>query len=103
MRVSVVFSAAAGESWERDLDLPAGASVADALAHSGWARTFPAWSQADLSLSVWAREVQPHTLLQEGDRIELCRPLRVDPKTARRERFARQGARAAGLFARRKK
>jgi hypothetical protein len=31
--------------------------------------------------------------------VELVRPLLVDPKVARRERFRRQGSRAAGLFA----
>ena len=40
--------------------------------------------------------------LREGDRIELCRALVVDPKVARRERFAKQGARGTGLFARRR-
>ena len=34
------------------------------------------------------------------DRVEVYRPLKVDPKVARRERFARQGARTTGLFAR---
>ena len=40
--------------------------------------------------------------LEERDRIELWRPLRIDPKLARRERFAKQGARSAGLFAKRR-
>ncbi|MEX1167273.1 MAG: RnfH family protein, partial [Hydrogenophaga sp.] len=40
--------------------------------------------------------------LREGDRLEICRELRVDPKVARRERFAGQGARGAGLFAQRR-
>lgn len=40
--------------------------------------------------------------LQDGDRLELYRPLRVDPMTARRERFQSQGARSAGLFAQRR-
>jgi hypothetical protein len=40
--------------------------------------------------------------LQEGDRLEVLRPLRVDPKVARRERFQRQGAKTAGLFAKRR-
>jgi hypothetical protein len=35
------------------------------------------------------------------DRVEIYRPLQVDPKVARRERFASQGARTTGLFARR--
>ncbi|MDH5708755.1 MAG: RnfH family protein, partial [Hylemonella sp.] len=38
-------------------------------------------------------------VLRDLDRVELYRPLKVDPKVARRERFARQGARGAGLFA----
>ncbi|MNL58374.1 hypothetical protein D3C87_1820040 [compost metagenome] len=41
--------------------------------------------------------------LKDGDRIELCRPLTVDPKVARRERFQRQGARGTGLFANKRK
>jgi putative ubiquitin-RnfH superfamily antitoxin RatB of RatAB toxin-antitoxin module len=40
--------------------------------------------------------------LQDGDRLEVYRPLRVDPKVARRERFKGQGARTAGLFAKRR-
>ena len=38
----------------------------------------------------------------KGDRLELLRPLRVDPKVARRERFVGQGARSSGLFAKRR-
>jgi hypothetical protein len=34
--------------------------------------------------------------------VEIYRPLRVDPKVARRERFKKQGARTAGLFASRR-
>jgi putative ubiquitin-RnfH superfamily antitoxin RatB of RatAB toxin-antitoxin module len=41
-------------------------------------------------------------VLRDGDRLELLRPLRVDPKVARRERFTGQGARSAGLFAKRR-
>ena len=42
------------------------------------------------------------SVLRDGDRVEIYRPLRVDPKVARRERFRKQGARAAGLFAQRR-
>jgi putative ubiquitin-RnfH superfamily antitoxin RatB of RatAB toxin-antitoxin module len=31
--------------------------------------------------------------------VEVLRPLQVDPKVARRERFVKQGTRGAGLFA----
>ncbi|WP_338798972.1 RnfH family protein [Acidovorax sp. DW039] len=57
---------------------------------------------ANLACGVWGRVMPLDTLLREGDRVELYRPLVVDPKVARRERFARQGARATGLFASRR-
>jgi putative ubiquitin-RnfH superfamily antitoxin RatB of RatAB toxin-antitoxin module len=41
-------------------------------------------------------------VLNPTDRVEVLRGLRVDPKVARRERFQKQGARTAGLFAKRR-
>ncbi|KAF1022476.1 MAG: Protein RnfH [Paracidovorax wautersii] len=55
-----------------------------------------------LVASVWGERAGPDQVLRDGDRVELCRPLRVDPKVARRERFSTQGARATGLFAKRR-
>jgi len=74
---------------ERTIELPAGATVADALRLTG--REGP--------VSVWGRAAPPQQALRDGDRVEWCRPLRVDPKVARRERFRGQGSRKAGLFA----
>lgn len=52
----------------------------------------------DITHAVWGRAVTADYPLQEGDRIELVRGLRVDPMTARRERFNKQGIKTAGLF-----
>lgn len=43
-----------------------------------------------LSLAVWSRPAAPEQLLREGDRVEVLRPLKVDPKEARRLRYKRQ-------------
>jgi putative ubiquitin-RnfH superfamily antitoxin RatB of RatAB toxin-antitoxin module len=51
-----------------------------------------------LTHAVWGRAVPADYQLQAGDRIELVRGLRVDPMTARRERFNQQGIKTAGLF-----
>jgi putative ubiquitin-RnfH superfamily antitoxin RatB of RatAB toxin-antitoxin module len=51
---------------------------------------------------IWGRKVPWTQSVQEGDRIELYRPLKVDPKVARRQRFKRQGKGRTGLFANRK-
>jgi len=40
--------------------------------------------------------------VHHGDRLEALRPLQVDPKEARRQRFVQQGTRGAGLFANRR-
>lgn len=51
---------------------------------------------------IWGRQVPWTHRVQAGDRIELYRPLQVDPKVARRQRFKRQGKGRTGLFAKRK-
>ncbi len=51
-----------------------------------------------LTYAVWGRAISADYQLQADDRIELVRGLRVDPMTARRERFNQQGIKKAGLF-----
>ena len=46
-------------------------------------------------VGIWGKVANPGQTLKHGDRLEIYRPLTVDPKVARRERFARQGARGA--------
>ena len=92
-RVTVCHSPAPREVREEVLRLPDGATVADALQRCG---LVPVEGER---VGIWGRRVEPAQVLREGDRVELVRPLQVDPKVARRERFRRQGSRAAGLFA----
>lgn len=100
--VSVAYSPAPREVFEWQLALPAGSTVADAVAASPLRAQFPALDLDSLGLGVWGREAAANQTLRDRDRVEVYRPLRVDPKVARRERFQRQGARAAGLFARKR-
>ena len=82
------------------IELPAGAAVEQALIACGLSPTAP--MSAGWLLGIWGRRCSLRTVLQTGDRLEIYRPLKVDPKVARRERFKGQGARTAGLFARRR-
>jgi uncharacterized protein len=70
--------------------LPAGATVADALLASALAQRH--LGLADLRVGVWSRPCERTTLLREGDRVELYRPLQVDPKEARRQRYQQHKA-----------
>lgn len=74
-----------------------GTTVGAALKSPELAAVVPL-DHSKLHLSVWGRKALGSDLVRANDRIELCRPLTVDPKVARRERFAHQGAKKAGLF-----
>ncbi|MCW5237230.1 RnfH family protein [Verminephrobacter eiseniae] len=107
MQVTVVLCVAPRQTQEWTLELPIGATLDDAIRASGAARqgasgTAPRDDAGGrpASLGIWGQTVGPDAPLQHLDRIEIYRPLKVDPKLARRQRFARQGARTAGLFAR---
>ena len=71
--------------------LPAGSTVRDALAASGLAGEFRAESGR---VGIYGRAVAAATVLRDGDRVEIYRPLRADPKDLRRERAAKKRAKA---------
>lgn len=104
IRVLVVWSTAPRMVREAALTLPAGCTFHEALQLLGQG-PLP-WPDApDLStlvVSLWGRKVSPTQVLLEGDRLELCRALKVDPKRARQQRFRQQGTQRAGLFAKRR-
>ena len=82
--------------------LPAGSRVVDALRASQVLAGIADDEVDTLLTGVWGRKLPPDHLLRDGDRVEIYRPLKVDPKMARRERFTRQGARGTGLFSHRR-
>lgn len=81
------------------LELAAGTTVAQALAECSIFEEFPDLHAAPLAIGIWGRKMSLSHRLQDKDRIEIYRGLRVDPKVARRERFNAQGVNRAGLFA----
>jgi uncharacterized protein len=101
-RVTVMWSPGPRQVLEWAIELPAGACVGDAVAASGFPAVAGAQQPGPGELGVWGRRCEPGQPVRDGDRVEIYRPLLVDPKVARRERFRKQGARAAGLFAQRR-
>jgi uncharacterized protein len=99
MQVTVAHSPAAREIVEWEVTVPPGATVRDAIEASGLAQLRPGFDWRSAGAGIWGRKASGDHVVREGDRIEVYRPLQVDPKVARRERFQRQGGRG-GLFAR---
>ena len=99
IEVIVALAAAPRQVTEVKVKLPEGATAARAVAASGLLVNVPDAQVDTLAWAIWGKKVAPTHVLRQGDRLELLSPLRVDPKGARRERFARQGSKSAGLFA----
>ncbi len=102
LQVTVVFCPAARQVRQTALQIPEGSTVADAVRDSGLLADLAADEIDTLLLGVWGKKAAPGHLLRDLDRVEIYRLLKVDPKVARRERFVRQGAKSAGLFAKRR-
>jgi hypothetical protein len=47
-------------------------------------------------MGVWGRAREAESPLRDRDRVEIYRPLTVDPKEARRQRYQRHKERLAG-------
>jgi uncharacterized protein len=81
-----VVCATAERQIRRQVNLPAGSTVIQAVEQSGILQELPEF-KFDLSrLGIFSRRVAPDDLLHDGDRVEIYRPLTLDPKDARRRR-----------------
>ena len=70
------------------LQVPTGSSVQEAVIRSGIERIFPELDTATADMGIFGKVVkEPAThVLREGDRVEIYRPLKIDPKQARLNR-----------------
>ena len=62
----------------------AGVSCVDAIAQSGIGKKFPNDELASLPLAIWGKPATADSYPKAGDRIEILRPLVIDPRVARR-------------------
>jgi putative ubiquitin-RnfH superfamily antitoxin RatB of RatAB toxin-antitoxin module len=110
VQVILCWSLAPRHVQEIQLQVPVGSTVQAVLEHGVEQHLPSPGTTDDASLSslqfqqpgIWGKKVPWSQVVQSGDRIELYRPLKVDPKVARRQRFKRQGKGRTGLFANRK-
>lgn len=72
------------------VELTAGMTVTDAVTASGLLEEFPELGGRRLDLGVFGQVVPASRVLAAGDRVEIYRPLKADPREMRR-RLAAQG------------
>lgn len=81
--VEVVYVAKDKTSLHVTMELQTGALVSDALNKSEVFTQYP--ETLGLSVGIYAKPVSLDTVLKDGDRVEIYRPLALDPKEKRRQ------------------
>lgn len=71
------------------MELPSGATVGEAIKRSGLRERFPELEIRDDRVGVFAEKRALTDSLRDGDRVEIYRPLKIDPRTARRLKASR--------------
>lgn len=89
IRASVVY-AEPERVWQRELTVPVGTNVAQAIERSGFAASHPDVAVNAGQVGVYGRRTNMDHILRDGDRVEIYRPLKQDPMTARRLRAAQR-------------
>ena len=85
LRVSVVYCAPGCED-VCVVTLADGATVGDAIGASGVLVRRPEVASSPPDVGIWGRPCALTQRVEDGDRVEIYRPLTVDPKEARRVR-----------------
>jgi putative ubiquitin-RnfH superfamily antitoxin RatB of RatAB toxin-antitoxin module len=96
LRVEVAYSPCGRTVDLSEVVLAEGSTALQALRASGLLERHPEIDLTVLRVGVWGRLCPTDELLREGDRVEVYRPLTVDPKEARRLRYRRQRSRLNG-------
>lgn len=83
MQVEIVF-ALPSRQYLKQVIVNDGATVADVILASRIASQFPEHELDELQAGIWGQPVDRTHRVKEGDRVELFRPLEMDPREARR-------------------
>lgn len=89
IRLKVVYALRSHQVVE-GVTVPVGSTAAEAIEASTLLEQFPEIDLRRNSIGVYSRLIGPELVVEDGDRIEIYRPLEADPKAVRRE-LAKEG------------
>ncbi|MEM0732669.1 RnfH family protein [Neisseria perflava] len=70
----------------KSMTVAEGTTIREAVLQSSLEVEFPELDLQQAPLGIFGKAVKDETALRDGDRIEVYRPLLIDPKEARRKR-----------------
>jgi putative ubiquitin-RnfH superfamily antitoxin RatB of RatAB toxin-antitoxin module len=84
VKVEVIYIKADGYIVQCNLDLDSGSTIADAIHRSNLLTAHP--EIKNFPVGIFSKKMPLDTILKSGDRVEIYRPLTIDPKEKRRQR-----------------
>lgn len=86
--LTLIYSPASGSVVQQSLQISLGQTITEALQAAGYALA------EGEAVAVFGKVKSLDDTLQNGDRLEVCRPLQCDPKEARRLRYKQKPKKA---------
>jgi uncharacterized protein len=90
MKVGIAYASVKRQAW-LTVDVPDDATIRDAIERSGVLAQFPEIDLERQKVGVFGKVAALDTRLEEGDRVEIYRPLTADPKTIKARAKAEDG------------
>ncbi len=85
IKIGVAYATPDKQVWY-NVDVQKGVTVQEVIGVSGILEQFPEINLEDQKVGIFGKIVQLDALPQEGDRIEIYRPITVDPSTVKRRK-----------------
>lgn len=83
--VEIVYASPASQSLLK-VSMPEGSTVREAIIASGITTLFPEINLEQQKVGIFSKPCKLDDRVKQGDRIEIYRPLLIDPKDARRQK-----------------
>lgn len=84
MKIGIAYALPKRQAWF-DVELPDGATIQDAINKSGILKQFPDIDLEKQKVGIYSKLSKLDTVLNDGDRVEIYRPITCDPKTVPRK------------------
>lgn len=91
MKIGIAYATPKRQVWF-DVELPDGATIQDAINRSGILKQFPDIDLAKQKVGIYSKLSKLDAVLNDGDRVEIYRPITCDPKTVPRKAKAADAA-----------
>lgn len=84
MKIGIAYALPHRQAW-LNVEVPDGTTIKDAIERSGILAQFPEINLENNKVGIFGKVSKPDAVLNDGDRVEIYRPITCDPKTVPRK------------------